>query len=529
MTKNPTISPGPRRRRLSFAGLAALLATAVATSASAETVLRTMISTDIRGVMPGISPDVATGAILQNVYEGLVAWRSDGSVAPMLADKIETSPDGLSYTFTLRKGILFHNGQPLTSREVVWTWSKFLDPAQNWQCRGNFDGSRQIKIEAIEAPDADHVVFRLARPSGVFLSMMARSDCDSTGIAHPGSVDGEGRWVAAIGTGPFRLADWRRGEYVELRRFNDYQPRPEPSDGLAGEKRADVDRVRATIIPDTSTAQLAIRSGALDIWNDVDPTSTAELRDQPGLKLVTSPAAGINMVLIQARDPALSDARVRTAIAMSIDAEALREGIAVGYGSPSTSLVPATSANYGLVERDRVKYDPAEAKRLLKEVGYSGQEIVITTNGQFPIMKETGIIVQSMLQSAGLNARVEIMEFAATMDRYFKGRFQLQIFNATPYLDPVFSYDRIIGGSGATPEKVWRSDEANALLGKLFELSSISARQPVFDQLHRLFLKDVPAVTWANRSNVAAVRNSVRGFSPWAGAKPRFWNVSVAP
>ena len=119
---------------------------AAVSPARAESVLRTMITTDIRGLMPGNSPDDNTGTVLQNIYEGLVAWRADGTVAPMLAKDIETSADGRTYTFTLRDGVRFHNGAPLSSREVVWTWERFLDPKSGWPCRANFDGTRQIKI-----------------------------------------------------------------------------------------------------------------------------------------------------------------------------------------------------------------------------------------------------------------------------------------------------------------------------------------------------------------------------------------------
>ena len=212
--------------------------------ARAATALRTLISSDLRGLTPGTSPDFGTGTVLQQIYEGLVAWRSDGAVAPMLAKSVDVSPDGLTYTFTLRDGVKFHNGASLTSREVVWTWKRFLDPTNNWSCRANFDGTRQIHIVSVEAKDDKTVVFRLEKPAGALLTTMARSDCDSTGIAHPDSVDTSGAFTLAMGTGPFRLSEWKKGEYVELERFADYSSRTEPTDGLAGAKKALVDKLR---------------------------------------------------------------------------------------------------------------------------------------------------------------------------------------------------------------------------------------------------------------------------------------------
>lgn len=517
------------RRRTLLSLVAALVATAapLARSAAAETMLRTMVSSDIRGLMPGTSPDVATGAVLQQIYEGLVAWRADGTVAPMLAETIDTSADGRTVTFTLRPGVSFHNGQPLTSREVVWTWQRFLDPKQPWQCRTNFDGTRQIRITGIEALDERRVAFHLAEPSGVFLSMMARSDCDSTGIAHPDSVDAEGRWVKAIGTGPFMLEEWRKGQYVQLARFAAYASRSEPTDGLSGAKRAGLDRIRFTLIPDPSTAKVALQSGNLDVWPEVDPTMATELRGARGLKVLDAPTAGLNAILMQSRDPVLADARVRQAIAIAIDTDGLREGLYAGYGRPGTSLVPSTSRNYGPVQQQGFGHDLAKARRLLREGGYAGRPVVITTNSQFGLMKDTAILLQAMLQAVGINAEVETIEFGAQLDRYFKGRYQVMIWNVTPYLDPIFSFDRFVGGPDASPDKVWRSAAANDLLARLFMLGDPAARQPIFDELHRLFLADAPLSIWINRATISGVSTRVQGFEPWAGLKPRFWNVTL--
>lgn len=512
------------RPLLAMAMLAGGLA---AQPAAAQDTLRTMLSSDIRGLMPGISPDNSTGTVLQNIYEGLVAWRADGSVAPMLAEKIETSADGLSVTFTLRQGVRFHNGAPLTAKEVAWTWERFLDPKQNWQCRTNFDGSRLIHITGIEVLDERRVLFRLEKPSGVFLSMMARSDCDSSGIAHPDSVDAEGKWVKAIGTGPFRLEEWRRGQYVQLEKFPDYASRDEPTDGLAGGKHPLVDKIRFTLIPDSSTAKLALQSGNLDVWSEVAPTVIDDLKKTPGVVLRDSATAALNTIVMRQEDPVLADARVRQAIAHAIDTDGLREGLFAGYGQAGTSLVSSTSRYYGAVEKQGLAYDPELAKRLLREAKYAGQPVVITTNSQFAVMKDTAILVQSMLQSVGINAQVESIEFGAQLQRYFAARYQLMIWNVTPYLDPIFSFDRFIAAPDGPKDKMWRSPEANDLLGKLFAEGDENRRQPIYDDLHRLFVKEVPMVVWINRPTISGFRDTVKGLQPWSGLKTRFWNVSL--
>jgi peptide/nickel transport system substrate-binding protein len=512
-----------RMKRL-YVALCVMLVTLSA--ANAESVLRTMVTTDIRGLMPGNSPDDNTGLVLQNIYEGLVAWRSDGTVAPMLAKAIEMSPDGRAYTFTLRDGVNFHNGAPLTSREVVWTWERFLDPKSGWPCRTNFDGTRQIKVVAVEAPSPAEVVFRLAEPNGAFLSTMARADCDGTGIAHPESVGADGSWRAAIGTGPFKLGEWRRGQFIELVRNEAYAARDEPADGLAGAKLPKLDRVRLSMVPDPAAAKAAIQSGNLDLWPSMDPKFAAELKSA-GLAIASSPVASLNAIVIQTKDPLLKAKRIREAIAASLDYQSMSDSLTDGYAKPSTSLAPISSRYYGAVEQNGHSLDVARARKLLAEAGYKGEAIKITTNSRFPVMNDVAVLAQAMAQQAGLNLTVEVTEFATQLSRYNKGDYQLMVWNYTPYLDPVFGLDRFIGDKAAQADRVWGNPQAIELLAKLMETAAPEARQPLLDTLHKLFVDDAPMIVWSSGVNVSAASPAVRGYAPWPGRKPRFWNVEV--
>jgi peptide/nickel transport system substrate-binding protein len=499
---------------------------AAVSGARAESVLRTMITTDIRGLMPGNSPDDNTGTVLQNIYEGLVAWRADGTVAPMLAKDIETSADGRTYTFTLRDGVRFHNGAPLSSREVAWTWERFLDPKFGWPCRTNFDGTRQVKIVGIEAPSPAQVVFRLAEPSGAFLSMMARADCDGTGIAHPDSVGADGSWKGAIGTGPFKLAEWRRGQFIELARNENYAARSEDGSGLSGAKLAKVDRVRLSMIPDPAAAKAAMRSGDLDLWPAIDPKFAPELK-AASLVVAASPVASLNTVVMQTNDPLLKDRHLREAIAASLDYQSMSDTLTDGYAKPSTSLVPLSSRYFGEVEKSGRGHDLAHAKKLLADAGYKGQPIKITTNSRFAVMNDVAVLVQAMAQQAGINISVEVVEFATQLSRYAKGDYQLMVWNYTPYLDPVFGLDRFIGDKITQSDRVWSNPQAIALLAMLMDTASPEARQPLFDQLHGVFMEDTPMIVWSSGVNVSAYSKAVRGYAPWPGRKPRFWNVEV--
>jgi peptide/nickel transport system substrate-binding protein len=514
-------------RPLTVSALVLALICLGATATEAATELRSVIFSDLRGLTPGGSPDVSTGTVLQNIYEGLVAWRSDGTVAPMLAKTIDVSPDGLTYTFTLRDGVKFHNGAPLTSREVVWTWNRFLDSKLNWPCRANFDGERQIHILSVEAKDERTVVFRLERPTGAFLTTMARSDCDSAGIAHPNSVNAEGVFTQAIGTGPFRLEEWKKGQYVELERFADYSSRDEPADGLAGGKKALVDKIRLLLIPDRSNAKMALQSGAIDIYWDMPADFVKDLAATPGVKVTIAPVAATDNIVMETTDAALIDPRVRRGIAAALDTGSLREALTEGLAKGGGALITSTSAYYGPVERVAAAYDPDAAKRLLVEGGYKGEKIAITTNAQYGQMHDTAVLAQAMLQAAGVNAEVDVVDFAKQFERYYKGSYQLMVWDTTPYLDPIFIFDRFIGDKSKQPEKVWDDPKAIDLVRQLFAVSDPTARQPIFDALHRLLMADAPLVPWCFRAAPIGLRSNVEGFEAWPGEKPRFWGVSL--
>jgi peptide/nickel transport system substrate-binding protein len=507
--------------------LTLLLAAVLAAPAAAQGVLRVSLATDIRALMPGNSPDDSTGAVLQHIYEGLVAWRNDGSVAPMLAREIKTSADGLEYTFALRAGVTFHNGAPLTAKDVVWTWKTFLDPAAKWPCRGNFDGTRGMKVEAVEAIDDLTVKFRLAAPAPVFLSTMARADCDAAGIAHPESVDASGNWVKAIGTGPFKLTDWRRNQQIELAKHAEYAAREEPADGYAGRKLAKIDRIRFLVVPDPATIKAAMLTGDLDLWPSTDPKYAKELEATKKLNVSSAPVSSINTLVMQTDDPVLADVRVRRAINAAIDYAALAEAITDGYAKPSTSPVPQSSRYYGPVQQKGHVYDPALAKKLLAEGGYKGQPVKIVTNTRFATMHDIGVAVQAMLVAVGIRAEVETIEFGTQMDRYFKGGYQLMVFNYTPYLDPMFVFDRFTGDKKKQVDKVWGNPRAMELVQKI-PTTAPDARQPIYDELHQLFIADSPMIVWSSGVSVASRALAVKGYEPWAGRKPRLWNVELA-
>jgi peptide/nickel transport system substrate-binding protein len=506
----------------------AAFAALLAGPALAASGIKVHLNADVRSINPGVNRDDNTDAVVLHMVEGLVAYGEDAEVKPLLAEKVDVSPDGKTYTFTLRKGVKFHNGAELSSADVVWSWNRYMDPKTEWRCLSEFDGRGRAKAEQVTAPDPSTVVFKLDTPSALFLANIARTDCGMTAVLHKDSVKPDGSFDKPIGTGPFKFGEWKRSEYIRLERFADYASLPGRIDGYAGGKRPLVDEVRFMIIPDSSTAKAALLRGDIDIIPDVANNEVAELRKNPKVEVAVVSNMGLVGLLIQTRDPLLKNAKLRQAIAAALDIPEVVAAVTDGLGKPNNSIVPLMSAYHGPVEKQGYKHDLAAAKKLLQEAGYKGEPIVMLANKRYPQSFDSAVIAQQMLQAVGLNVSIEVLEWATQLDRYNKGNYQMQAFPYSARLDPSLSFESISGPKDKQPRKVWDDPDSLALLDRSMVVSDKAERQKLFDELHRRFIAQVPMVMLYNGLDAGVFSKRVKGYQPSILSKPRLWEVSIA-
>ena len=488
--------------------------------------LRIRITADIRSTDPGMNRDANTDAVVLHTVEGLVAYRDDLSIAPMLAKSVETSADGKTYTFKLREGLVFSNGAPLTSDDVLFAWKRYMEPANNWRCLPEFDGHGLSKVVSVEAPDPMTVVFTLDKPSGLFLATMARVDCGETGIYHRSSLDADGKWKEPIGTGPFKLGEWKRAQYVELLRNERYAALPGKPDGRAGNKAPLVPKARFVIIPDPSAAKAALMSDALDISALVADADIPEYKANKDIRIDSAATMEINALLFQTRDPLLRDVRIRKAFELALDLPQLVDAVTEGQSKPSASIIPSPSAYYGKPQAELPKRDLAAAKKLLAEAGYKGEPIRMITNKRYESMFNASVLAQAMLQEAGIKLELEVLDWATELDRYTKGDYQAMSFGYSARLDPSLSFEMVSGDKDKQPRKVWDNKEALDLLAKSMQVTDKAERQALFDQMETLFRADVAMIPLYAVFQSGAVRSNVIGYHNWALGQPRAWGVS---
>lgn len=516
-------------RTLSSACVIAAMACLVPAAHAQDDILRVRLNADIRSTDPGMNRDANTDAVVLHVVEGLVAYREDTSVGPMLAKSIALSPDGTIYTFTLREGVTFHNGAPLTADDVLYAWKRYTTPANNWRCLPDVDGRGLTKVVSVEAPDAGTVRFTLEKPSALFLTLLARPDCGSTAIYHRSSLDADGKWKSPVGTGPFKLAEWKPGQYIDLVRNDAYAALPGPRDGNGGNKTPLVPRVRFDVIPDSSAAKAGLLSGALHIVPDILNVDAAEYKTRADVKMQTVSTMDIQGILFQTRDPLLRDVRLRKALAAALDMPQLVETVTEGDARASLSVIPVSSGFYGKAQADLPGRDMPAAKQLLAQAGYKGQPIRLLTTKRYASLFDIAVVTQSMAQEAGIKLDIEVLDWATLLDRYTKGDYQAMTFTYSSRLDASLSFEMISGDKDKQPRKVWDNPEAQALLARSMAVSDRAERQAIFDDMEAMFRNDLPMIPMYSNVETNAVRANVRNYSGWALGQPRAWGVSLAP
>ena len=532
LAKGHSVEPGAQRERksdvksslLTVGALVGLLSFGPA-QAGGELVVG--LAGDLRSMYPAGSTEDSSLTVQQQIYEGLLAWKTNGEVGPMLATKMPAvSSDGLTYTFELRPGIKFHDGEPLTATAVANSWKFLLDPATGWGCRQYFNGTNSVRVTDISAVGDLEVKFTLADPAPELLTQMARSDCGETGIMAP-AVYGPGKAKKPIGTGPFMVQDVHPGKEIVLVPYRDYKSRSEPTDGYTGKKEVLLDKLTFMTIPDPAANYSALLAGNIQVWPGIQLTYASQLKEAKGITLKTIPIPSINTLAMQTSKGPLTNVALRQAINFAMDRASMVTSISQGYAQPNGSLIPSSSPFYGKPQADSFKYDPAKVKDLLKKANYRNEQITLITNKNYSVMYDTGVMMQAMLQAAGLNVKLEVMDFATQLQKYYSGDYVMMTWNYAPTLDPALLLDRVIGPKKVAPSKIWDDPKARDLVNQLLAAPS-DKRQPIYDEIQKLYEEDAPMLVWSSAQATDAYSNKVQGYETWAGRKSRFWGVSVS-
>jgi peptide/nickel transport system substrate-binding protein len=467
---------------------------------------------------PQITTAIATRDIARNMFETLVTLDSKYKVVPMLAESFETSADGKTITFKLRKGVKFHNGKEMKAEDVV---ASMLRWQQGPVAKANFGSSTW------EATDEYTVVLHPEKPS--FLNMIDLASTDQFAAIMPketiAAADATGV-KEYIGTGPFQFVEWKQNQYVHFKKFADYSAVSSPADGLAGKKVALVDDLYFNIVTDSSTRVNGIIAGEYDLANAVPYDAAAQVKNAPGISTIVYPM-GIHIIVFNKQQGLFKDVKARQAVNLALNEKEL---LTAAFSSSEfydygNSFFPPTQTNW-YTDTGKENYDHPDlekAKQLLKEAGYNGEPITIITNRDYIEHYNTAVNLQQQLSKIGMNIKLEVMDFTTQLDRRNKpDQYNMFVSGQGTFISP-FQFPFLDSKSKWAG---WTNNpEIDKLLAEIKSQPTQEKATESFVKLQKLVWEDLPVINTGTYKQIKAVSKKVKGFQEFIG--PVLWNTSI--
>jgi oligopeptide transport system substrate-binding protein len=373
---------------------------------SRRTIVDSRDNYDPRSLDPALSTDVPTGRAVAYVFDGLTRFTPDARVEPALAVRWELLPGETPiYQFHLRQGVKFHDGTPFVARHVIASWTRALAPSTKGGRAepllpilgaSDFAGGKATSIRGLRATDDSTLVIALEHPLGIFPKLLAMPVAsivpETLDPAHP------------IGTGPWRLVEWKHDDYLLFARNEAYWGGAPPAESL-----------RARIIAEPSTTVAEFESGNADVL--LVPANDTRRWETSGGKAVMMSVPALQFVYIginTTRGP-LADARVRRAINMAIDRREIVQRLISGRGRLAAGVIPPSLGGADTT-RTAYEFNASKAKQLLVDAGHPGGIDVELWVGSNPVYQRMAEAVQGYLAAANIRAKIVQRESAAARE-----------------------------------------------------------------------------------------------------------------
>ncbi len=440
---------------------------------------------------------------VMNIYDTLYTTRDLKTYTPQLALSHSVSPDGLVYTFQLRKGVKFHDGTPFNAEAVQFHFMRMIDKNHPYYEPGAATRTNVIPdVKEVKATGEYEVQFIRDKPMAGQLALLSGA---YAGIVSPESVKKYGKDYTAhpVGTGPFIFEKAEKGSMASLVANPDY---------WAG--RPSLDRVVIRVINDDQTMTASLLSGDVDITQYVDFKDLDTFRKNPKLKVVTVPAASTGYVGIMSQKPQVSDVRVRRAICHAINAQQIIDTIFYGEADIGGGQVPLALFGHAPQFKDYYKYDPQKAQDLLKEAGGPQEFVLYTQNSGFwPRMAE---LVQADLNAVGFKVTIEKTDPGKFYGQMTEGKHAAYLGDATYNVpDPDEQFWGHYGCENPRSKRIGHCDRAfDELLAKQAAEKDWEKRKQMLWDLQKMQLDTVAHAPLYNYRFMTVSNKRVEGYEP---------------
>lgn len=340
-----------------------------------------------------------TREVLFNIFEGLVKPNSDGEMIPAVAEKYTLSEDGTTYTFTLREGVKFHNGQAVTAEDVVYSINR---------CAAVPEGQEKplvaafSAVKSVEALDEKTVAVTIAQRDLEFISYM-------TAAIIP--ADYENQDTAPVGTGPFRFVSRTPQQDFVMERFEDYWGAP-----------AWLDKVTYKICENADALVMNLNGGSIDLCAHLTSAQASQLNQN--FQVLEGTMNLVQAIYLNNQAKPFDNQLVRQALCYAIDRQGIMDMVADGHGTAVGSSIYPAFTKYFLPELvDKYPHDVAKAKELLAQAGYpNGFDMTISVPNNYQPHMDTAEVVAEQLREAGINVTIQPVEWSTWLDTIYNGR-----------------------------------------------------------------------------------------------------------
>jgi peptide/nickel transport system substrate-binding protein len=483
-----------------------------------------------------LDPIWTTAYITRNhgymIYDTLFALDAGLQIRPQMVDQHSVSKDGMKYTFTLRDGLKFHDGQPVTAEDCVAS-------IKRWGARDAVGRLMMAAVGRLASVDRKTFALDLAQPFGLVVDGLAKPSASPCFImpARLAATDPNEQVKETIGSGPYRFVkdEWQPGNQVVYVRNPDYVPRSDTPSGAAGGKRVFLDRVVWRYIPDAATANAALTAGEIDYWENPPLDFVVRLERDPNLAVfVTDPRGTQGLLRPNHLQPPFNNKKARQALLWMVDQEHYLNA-AIGqarYYRACPGYFMCGGLPYESAVAAPPRSDPERARQLLKESGYDGSPVVLMDPTDIALLHGATLVSRELLQKVGFTVDLQAMDWSTLVSRRAKKEppkeggwnlFHTWAISADTMTPAVNS---AIAGSC---DKAWFgwpcSEPMERLRAEFARTTDQARRKQLAEEIQKVAFDEVPYVPWGQWVLPSAHRKNVRGVLQF-GAQ-LLWNIEV--
>ncbi len=474
------------------------------TNASGKDTLIVAISADVDTLDPAVTVDNHSFKITYPAYERLVDYDGESTeLKPGLAKEWTVSPDGLTWTFTLNEGHQFTDGTPVDANAVKFTFDRTLKIA-----KGPVDVFGVIQEVTVQ--DSKTVVFTLKNYFPPFLSTLA---INAGGIVNPKVMEHEENgdlgqnYLAShsMGSGPYQLTEWKKGEYLKLETNPNYSAQPS------------IKTAYFKIVVDSSAQRLQLEKGEIDIAEGIPVEQLGAVKAFENVQVVQKPSLLVDYVYVNSSkgNPALQNPKVRQAISYAIDYESLTKSVQEGYATQMRGPIPEGLWGHD-DEAKQYQLDAAKSKSLLSEAGVSDLTLSLLYSDKNPWWETEALAIQALLSDVGIKVELKKLANATMREMIDKGEFDLSLGLWSPdFADPFMfmNYWFDSNNFGLSGNRAfYKNDKVDELVRKAATSIDKAEREQLYREAQTIVIDEAPYVYLYQKDYVLPMNKNVKGF-----------------